>query len=212
MQLIVKITRRAHPLSRSNWTVVVIQRRVRTVAAVAIFLFTSAALSAKEIDGIWMPDRRNVAGVHFRLNGMALRTYDILVRIYVVGLYLERPGSDPQIILSSTEPKLLEFVFIRNIDAADARKSWRESLDQNCQSTCRVSAASIAQFVASVPSVHEGDTSRFLFRKQGLDIFLNGQPVGRISDPDFSRLVLATFIGVRPSSDSVKLALLGASP
>ena len=169
MQLIVKIMRHAPPLSRSNWTVVVIQRSVRrTVAAVVIFLFASAAaLSAKQIDGIWMPDRRDVAGVHFRLNGMALRTYDILVRIYVVGLYLERRGSDPQIILSSTEPKLLEFVFIRNIDAADARKSWRESLDQNCPSTCRVSAASIAQFVASVPSVHKGDTSRILVSEAG---------------------------------------------
>ena len=111
---------------------------LRFVFHVALLLFISPVMAAAaELDGVVMPDKQDVAGYHFVLNGLGLRTYSILrVHVYVAGLYLERRTSDPNAILGSSQPKLLRFVFVRNVDAEDARKSWREALDQNCPAPC----------------------------------------------------------------------------
>jgi Chalcone isomerase-like len=85
----------------------------------ALLLFASTAMaSAAELDGVVMPDTHDVAGYHLTLNGLALRTYSVLrVHVYVAGLYLERRSSDGDAILNSSQPKLLRFVFLRDVDA-----------------------------------------------------------------------------------------------
>ena len=68
---------------------------LRFVFHVALLLLTSTAMAA-ELDGIVMPDKQDVAGYHFVLNGLALRTYSVLrVHVYVAGLYLEHRTIDP---------------------------------------------------------------------------------------------------------------------
>ena len=98
--------------------------------AVVLLFALTAMTGAAELDGVVMPDTEDVAGHHLVLNGLGLRTYSILrVHVYVAGLYLERRSSDPNAILASSQPKLLRFVFLRDVDAEDARQSWREALD-----------------------------------------------------------------------------------
>jgi hypothetical protein len=67
-----------------------------------------------------------------------------------------------------------------------------------------------ARFLAALPSIHKGDTVIFLFTVQGLEVFINGRLVGRIPDPDFVKVILASFIGPNPTSADVKRELLGA--
>jgi hypothetical protein len=188
------------------------QMSLRVAGWFAALWFASTAMSAAtEVDGVTLPDKQDVAGVHFQLNGTALRTYSVFgVHVYIAGLYLQRRLTDPEAILSSDGPKLLHFVFLHDVDAGEARDSWHDTLQRNCSSSCGVAPASIAQFVASVPAVHRGDTSTFLFTPHSLDIFLNGRQEGRITDPKFMNLILRTFIGPNPTSEEVKLGLLGA--
>jgi hypothetical protein len=178
----------------------------------AVFLLSVSTVAvAAELDGVRMPDTQDVAGVHLILNGLALRTYSVLhIHIYVAGLYLERRSSDPDAILSSNRPKLLRFVFVRDVDVEDVRKSWRESLKKSCHAPCHLSAEMTARFLAALPSIHKGDTVIFLFTIQGLEVFINGRLVGQIPDPDFVKVILASFIGPNPTSADVKRELLGA--
>jgi hypothetical protein len=167
--------------------------------------------AAAALDGVAMPDKQDVAGYHFVLNGLALRTYSILrVHIYVAGLYLERPTIDPDAILHSSQGKLLRFVFVRDVDAEDARKSWREALDRNCPAPCFLPADGVARFLAAMPSVHSGDVHTLLFTARGVEFFINGHSAGQITNPDFKQVILSTFIGPKPTSKEVKAGLLGA--
>jgi hypothetical protein len=178
-------------------------------AAILMFALTAMA-GAAELDGVVMPDTQDVAGHHLVLNGLGLRTYSILrVHIYVAGLYLERRSADPNAILSSSQPKLLRFVFLHDVDAEDARESWREALDRNCPAPCRLPAESVARFLAALPSVHKGDTNTLLFTARGVEFFINGRSVGQITNPDFKQVILSTFIGPRPTSAEIKEGLLG---
>lgn len=167
--------------------------------------------AAAELGGVAMPDQMDVAGHHLVLNGLGLRTYSILrVHVYVAGLYLERRSTDPNAILGSSQPKMLRFVFLRDVGAEDARKSWRDALERNCPTPCRLPADNVGRFLAAIPSVHKGDTNTLLFTARGVEFLINGQPAGRVENPDFRQVILSTFIGPSPTSEEVKAGLLGA--
>ncbi len=170
----------------------------------------TAPADAAVLDGVSLPDSVTVAGRLLTLNGIGLRTYSIVgIRIYVAGLYLQQPSSDPAAILRSPEIKLLDVQFLRDVDASDARRSWREGLQDNCVLPCRLPPSEVARFLAAVPSVRRGDRSTLLFTPGRLDVTFNGRPYGTIDDPLFAEIVLATFLGPAPSSPGLKRALLG---
>jgi hypothetical protein len=170
----------------------------------------AGTVAAAELDGIVMPDTQEVAGSPLVLNGLALRTYSFLrIRIYVAGLYLERRASDPDAILTSNGPKLLRFLFVHEVDAEAARKSWRESLANSCGKPCHLPPDGVDRFVAAIPSMDKGDTITFVFTPEGMDAFKNERLIGRVPDQDFVRVILSTFIGAHPTSAAVKHGLLG---
>jgi hypothetical protein len=182
------------------------------LSGVALLVMVAATAQAAELAGVAMPDKQDIAGFHLMLNGMGLRTYSLLrIRIYVAGLYLERRSADGDAILNSNRPKLLHFVFLHNVDAEEARKSWREGFDRNCPAPCRLSPDKIDQFLTAIPPVHEGDASDLLFIGHNVEFWLDGHMMGRVTDPYFTRIILSTFVGPHPTSDEVKSGLLGNS-
>ena len=145
-----------------------------------------------------------------RLNGIGLRTYSALgIRIYVAGLYLERRSGDPNAIIHSQQRKLLDIRFLRDVGAEDARKAWRESLEQNCKAPCYLDSRDLQRFLAAVPLVDRGDNTALLFTSEGVHVTFNGKLMGDIPDQQFAELMLATFIGAAPPTPRLKRELLG---
>jgi hypothetical protein len=183
---------------------------VRALIFAAFFSVPLSIASAAEMQGVSLPDARMVDGRQMHLNGIGLRTYSVFgIRIYVAGLYLERPSGDPNAILHSHEHKLLDIHFLRDVDAMDARQSWQHLLEENCKSPCYLDPRDVQRFLAAVPSVHKGDDSTLLFTSNGVAVTLNGRPLGEITDPNFAVTMLATFIGSVPATPQLKRELLG---
>ena len=178
----------------------------------AIFALASLPVArAAELEGVAMPDTRVVDGTPMHLNGIGLRTFPLLgIRIYVAGLYLERQSDNPDAILHSSARKLLDIRFLRDVDASDARDAWRDGFEQNCRLPCRLDPQAVQRFLAAVPSMHKGDQSTMVFSSTGVDITLNGRPMGVIADPHFAEMMLATFIGPEPPTPRLKRELLGS--
>jgi hypothetical protein len=182
----------------------------RGLILISIVLIASSAGHAAELDGVTMPETRIIDGKQMQLNGIGLRTYSVLrIRIYVAGLYLERRSDNPDAILHSTESKLLDIRFLRDVDAENARKAWRDGFDGNCKLPCHLDPSDVQRFLAAVPSMHEGDESTLLFTSCGVRVTFNGRPIGDIADPHFAQTVLATFIGPEPPTPRLKRELLG---
>ncbi len=182
----------------------------RFVVFVAMGLALSSPGSAAQLQGVTLPDTQSVGHTELRLNGIALRTYSILrIPIYVAGLYLVRPDSDPDHILRSAEMKLLDIRFIHDVDAASARTAWQEGFDQNCVAPCQLRAADVQRFLASVPGMREGDRFSILFTRDGAEIAANGRSIGSIADRGFATAMLTTFIGPQPPTPRLKQELLG---
>ena len=110
---------------------------IRGLILAAVGLITFSVAHAADLDGISMPEVRVMDGTQMRLNGIGLRTFSVLgIRIYVAGLYLQHLSDDPDKILHSSESKLLDIRFLRDVDAGDAREAWRDAFQQNCKLPC----------------------------------------------------------------------------
>lgn len=180
------------------------------MAAFVVAGLTGSVANGAELDGISLPDTRDVGGVQLELNGIALRTYSILrIHIYVAGLYLEHRSNNAEQILDSSGTKLLEFHFLRNIEPDAERKAWLTGFADNCTAPCHLDPQEVARFLAALPALRKGDVSEFLFTREGLVVTFNGRSVGTITDQQFARAVLATFLGPVPPTPRVKRELLG---
>lgn len=183
---------------------------VRGLILAAVALVPLSVARAADLDGVSMPDTRMVDGTEMRLNGIGLRTFSILgIPVYVAGLYLERRSEDADTILHSQERKFLDIRFLRDVDAEDARKAWQDGFEQNCRLPCYLGPREVQRFLAGVPPLHKGDETTLLFTSKGVDIELNGRPIGDIADPQFGETMLATFIGPEPPTPRLKRELLG---
>ncbi|HEY1411303.1 MAG TPA: chalcone isomerase family protein [Rhodopila sp.] len=185
---------------------------VRGLILAVIALVPCAAGRAATLDGVAMPDMRVADGTRMRLNGMGLRTYSIFgLHIYVAGLYLERQSNNSDNILHSPERKLLDIRFLRDVNAADARKAWEDGFAENCRPPeCYLNPGDVQRFLAAVPPIHQGDETTMLFSPRGVDVTFNGRPLGDIADPHFAETLLATFIGPVPPTPRLKRELLGS--
>ena len=128
--------------------------------------------------------------------------------IYVAALYLQDLSTDAEQIIRSPEIKLLIVRFERSISADDARKAWRDGLDNNCQPPCQLHPGDVERFLASIPAMHAGDNYAVLFTPHGATVTVSGQQVGVISQREFAEAMLATFLGPRPASPKLKQELL----
>jgi hypothetical protein len=182
--------------------------RVSVLAALTLILEPIAR--AAELSGVEMPGARLIDGTTMRLNGIGLRTYSFLrIPIYVAGLYLERPSNNPDAIIRSMSKKLLDIRFLRDVDAGEARKAWRDGLEHNCKSPCSLDPSDVKRFLSAVPSMHKGDETTLFFSPGGVEFKINGAPIGVIADLHFAEIILATFIGPEPPTARLKHELLG---
>ena len=127
--------------------------------------------------------------------------------------YQQRLGlwrsDDAETILHSPQWKLLHIRFLRDVDVEDARKAWRDGLEQNCKNPCHLDEGGVRKFLAALPPIHKGDESAMLFTSNGVDVTFNGKPMGEIPDSQFAEVILATFIGAEPATPRLKRELLG---
>ena len=86
------------------------KRHLAVVVAVVVFLsmFALAASAGDmEVLGVTFPGQKVIEGKTLTLNGVAYRKAMGIVKVYAVGLYLEKPSQDPQEVIESEQVKHL---------------------------------------------------------------------------------------------------------
>lgn len=178
------------------------------LAAMSLFMIAHPA-SAAELEGVRMPDTIEVEGTKLHLNGIGLRTFSLFeVQVYIAGLYLTHPSRDSEAILDSPDIKVLDVHFIHDASADRVRDAWQEGFDSDCVAPCHLPPDDLAKFLATVPALRKGDISRLIYTKDWVSISVNGKELGRVTNPAFRRVLLATFIGKHPPTERLKRELL----
>ena len=173
-------------------------------------LLATAAADAQEAScrDISFPRHLQVNGSDLTLNGLGVRKATFLkVNVYVAAYYVGRPGHDAEPLIAAEGPQQLTLQFVRNVGVGDLRKAFLEGFE-------RVHAAGLEERVARLNGwmTDMKTGQRLIFVRlphSGVQITVNGVQKGLIEGADFSRALLAIWLGATPPNPELKAGLLG---
>lgn len=179
---------------------------VAAVAAVAATV-ASATAQAREVAGVTVEETSRVAGKELKLNGAGVRK-KAMFKVYVAGLYLERPTASAEEAVSSEQTKRVVLVMTRGV----SHDTFAEALDQGFQRNSATALPTLQgrldRLKAMIPDLHDGDVVDIVYvpgvgttvRGQGRTITLPGK--------DFADALFAVWLGPNPVDGDLKRELL----
>lgn len=182
------------------------------VTAVAALTLGSPESTAATREGVTMKDTITVAGEQLQLNGMGVRLATVMnVKVYVAGLYVESPTSQPQEIIGSKDPKHLALSFVRDVEKGDIVKAWKEGFAKNNdEKTVQTLKPRIDQLNGWMTNMKKGESLVFTYIPQkGTQVAVAGQIKGTIPGDDFARALFSIWLGPNPPNQELKAGLLG---
>ena len=191
------------------------KRNVRTILLPALVVATlgTGAVQGKECKGVDFPDQAQVEGSNLTLNGLGVRQATVLkVNVYVAALYVAKPSSDPNALLSSTTPTELILRFVRNVGADDLRKGWNEGFEKNAKGQLPALKERIAELNGWMTDVKTGDRLTFIHKPgAGIQVDVKGATKGIVKGDDFAKAFLSIWLGAEPPNPEVKAGMLGGA-
>ena len=172
---------------------------------------------AADLAGVQYPHSIKVEGSNLALNGSGI-SYRAVAKLYTIGLYVSEKSSKPELVFASPGPKALRFVMLQGMRVDELGKVITRGIELN---------SSREEFFRLIPSIRMmGEQFAHIKRlnpndvltieyvpKRGTVFYVNGQPVGLpLVDSFFFPAVLRTWLGVRPSTQDLKDALLDYKP
>lgn len=186
------------------------------------FLATMGALTvalampvhALEVGGAKLEDTVTVAGKTLVLNGAALRQI-FVVKIYAIGLYVEKKSNRAAEILAANTPKRIVLHIMREVNSDEFGQLFITSMNKN--STKEEKAKVVAQttkfgeIFADLGAVKKGDVIWLDWVPgKGTVTSVNGKQVGEVlPDLAFNQSVMRIWLGEYPPQANIKPALLG---
>jgi hypothetical protein len=146
-----------------------------------------------------MDETMTVGGQTASLVGMGIRTKTFLkVKVYVAGLYMANPSTDPAEIISSDQAKAIVMRFVyKKVDGEKLQEGWREGFDSNTPAASADLKERMNQFVSLfTASAMKGDEYIFTYEPgRGTTVALKGELKATIPGADFASALMAIWFG-----------------
>lgn len=188
-------------------------RRAALGLSLAVMLFSAAAAVAdtREVHGVVLPERVEVAGgEELQLNGAGTRTR-FFVRVYVGALYTPETVTDGESALAMAGPRRVLLELLREVGRDTMVDALVEGLDGTMSDADRERlSGEIEAFRALfTEDFASGDRVYLdLVPGQGLVLTLNGEHRGAIGSEEFARFVFAIWLGDKPADRRLKRDML----
>ena len=183
-----------------------------------ILLLFAIPLHAAELEGVTLEEHIRVDGQELQLNGMALRTRYVFVKVYVAGLYLPQRARAAREVIDGRGARRIVLVMMREADA----QQFVESIDaamraNNTEAQIAAVKAQTDALMAMIRAVGQA--------KKGMRIVLDYEPSaggttlfvdgvaqgGPMAGEAFYRALLRIWLGDDPVQQDLKEALLGGA-
>jgi len=181
---------------------------MRTAAVVLLLLALATPGVAREVAGVALPDTAVAEGKTLVLNGAGLRTR-FFFKVYVIGLYLERPATDAAAILGSDSTRRAELHILRSLTGDEIASAIRAGFEQNAGAALPRLQDRLKRLESMFPAVDAGDTIALTYVPgRGTEVVAKRQPKGVIEGKDFADALFAVWLGEKPVDPDLKKALL----
>jgi hypothetical protein len=176
--------------------------------ALAAALVCTTPAAAKTVQGVTFPDTATVGGKTVTLNGMGVRVAYIFVKVYVAGLYLEKPTSDAQAAIQTDEAKRMLLQFLRDVTHDEMVDAMKEGFAHTATPALQPQVDQFSAFFTK-PLVEGSQSSFDYVPGTGTTVTIGGEVKGTIPGADFMRALWGIWLGDEPADASLKSALLG---
>ncbi|MCC5812000.1 MAG: chalcone isomerase family protein [Ectothiorhodospiraceae bacterium] len=181
------------------------------ILGLALAAVSQAAADTREVEGVELPERIELADTELLLNGAGVRTR-FFVRVYVGALYTSEPVSDGAAAIAMEAPRRIHLELLRNVGRDTMVDALVDGLDNAMSEAERVQYADeIDRFKGFFGGdFQQGDRGTMdAIPGIGLVVSMNGEEVGRIESDSFAGFVLAIWLGEEPADRRLKRGMLG---
>jgi chalcone isomerase-like protein len=186
--------------------------KLPSVIAAAAFCCGTAQnitmVEAGELAGVSMPHVLSVAGRQLRLNGMGVGT-KAFFKVYVIGLYLERPTPDARTAIRNDDAKRIVLVMLRDVSREKFVQAVEKGMMRNSGLAMPTFRARLDLLEHALPALQKGNALDFTYLP-GIGTVVRGQ--GRemkIPGKDFADALFSVWLGSEPSNAALQHQLLG---
>lgn len=174
-----------------------------------LIAFTALNAHALTVDGIDFEDKINVAGKDLVLNGVGIRKATFLkIKVYYGGLYITQKTNDAAAFLNSNDPKQIVMHFVRDVDAADLKKTFAEAMEKANGANAKAQMPMLEKFTANVGDMSKGERMIITFANDGATLTAKGKTFEKVGTADFSKALLNMWF-INPLDENLKMGLLG---
>lgn len=177
-----------------------------------LFVFAFCALmalnaQAKEHKGVNFADEIKVGSTTLKLNGTGVRTAMSIISVYVGGLYVATPSTDPEVIIAATTPKKIDMHFLMALGKDKLKEGWDEGFFRNADKSYKY-REDLNKFYSFLRNMKKGDRVQLTMFPDKLEVQVADGPVETIASADFSKTMLKVYISNIPDT-GLKKGLLG---
>ncbi len=179
-------------------------------AALVLWAGLSAPAQSAVCAGVDLPDTLEREEL-LVLNGMGIRIATIFnFHMYVAGLYVPEPQSDPESIIGVDQSRVLVMVFLRDVSQRTMRKAIAEAIEVNAADRDMSTVIHQLSIVPEMlPEVNGGQALIFDYAPgYGTAVMLDGETIANIGGDTFASALFSLWLGV-PANEELKVGLLG---
>jgi len=188
----------------------ILSRRL-VIPALFILLLVPGPSSAREIDGIRLPDALTIAGTRLVLNGAGIRT-KFFFHVYAGGLYLQTPSHDAAAIIAGDAPMLVRMHFIYDgVSPEQMQNGWMKGFRRLAPQAGKDLQAAMHRFTMLFSvTVKKDDVYDFAWIPgKGLEIRLNDKVLDVIDNFELKKVLFRIWFGKDPADSDLKEGMLG---
>ena len=175
-----------------------------TVIFCSLLVFSA---QAKEVKGVNFPEELKVGTTTLKLNGIGIRTAMSILSVYVGGLYVAAPSTDPKVIVDATTPKRIDMHFLMSVGMDKLKEAWNEGFFKNADKGY-VYREDLNKFFGILRGMKSKDRIQLTFLADKLEVQINNEPVQTVPGADFTKTMLKLYI-MNLSDTGLKNGLLG---
>ena len=181
------------------------------LVAFALFgLLAAPPASAGELHGITMDDTVTDRGATLQLVGMGLRA-KWKIKAYVLGLYMERPTTDGDQVVSSQQVKRADMAILLPISGDILGKFVIAGFEKTCTDDEYATLKDrLDEMLGWFPTVRKGDVVSMTYKPgEGTVITALGEVKGTVDGDDFGEAMFRVWFGPSAVNDKLKAGVLG---
>lgn len=182
------------------------------LAALAALVSCPLPASAREVEGVAVPESVDIDGRRLVLNGSALREATILgIDVYVISLYLPARTRSVDAVLACDGPVHLTKRFVRDVDRSDMVPPWREATLARGKRIGADVSRPLEVLLGGLRDTRDGQTLGLTWHpEKGLRVTLDGRVTAEVSGvgPEFCKAVYTGYVGGMANEAKIASALM----